>query len=62
MSIRHMISDYKNNGTDFVFVKMDTLKERLRRIRAMNSKTSHSGIIQYNHKGHTIDRDLFKEK
>jgi len=47
MTIKQMVSNYKKNGNDFVFIRMDTLTERLRRMRALNSSPSDIGITQY---------------
>lgn len=60
MTLRNRISNYKKEGNDFVFIKMDTLIERLKRMRALNSTPSNIGITQYAWKTCAIDKKDFK--
>lgn len=55
MTIKNMISNYKKDGNDFIFIRMDTLIERLRRMRALNSTPANIGITQYTWKSCGID-------
>ncbi len=47
MTVKNFISNHKKKGNDFVFIRMDTLTERLRRMRALNSTPDNIGIVQY---------------
>lgn len=56
MTLRNRISNYKKGDNDFVFIRMDTLIERLRRMRALNSNPANIGITQYTWKSCAIDK------
>jgi hypothetical protein len=49
-----MVSNIKKSKNDFVFIRMDTLIERLRRMRALNSTPSNIGLTQYTWRSCTI--------
>jgi hypothetical protein len=58
MTVKSMIGNYKKSGEDFVFIRMDTLIERLRRMRALNSTPSNIGLTQYTWRSCAIDKKL----
>lgn len=63
MTLRNMVSNVNKVGGDFVFIRMDTLIERLKRMRALNSKPSNIGLTQYTWKSCTLSgRCLGREK
>lgn len=47
MTIKNKIGNFKKEDNDFVLIRMDTLTERLRRMRALNATASNIGITQY---------------
>lgn len=57
MTVKNIISNHKKNDDDFVFIRMDTLIERLKKMRALNSTPSRIGITQYTWKSCAIDRN-----
>lgn len=61
--LKNMVSNVNKVDDDFVFIRMDTLIERLKRMRALNSKPSNIGLTQYAWKSCTLGgRCLVKEK
>ena len=54
MTVKNMISNYKKSGNDFVFIRKNTLIERLRRMRALNSTPDNIGLTQYTWKSCAI--------
>ncbi len=56
MTIKYMVSNYRKRGNDFDFIRMDTLIERLRRMRALNSTPANIGLTQYTWKSCAIDK------
>jgi len=59
MSVRDI---YKQRDGDFVFIRTDTLVERLRRIRALNGGVSASGMGRHIWDGCTIEDARTKKK
>jgi len=47
MTVKNMTSTYKKTNDDCIFIRMDTLIERLKRMRALNSTPADIGITQY---------------
>lgn len=47
MTEKKMVSACAKLDSDFVFLRMDTLIERLKRMRAMNTSPCDIGITQY---------------
>lgn len=61
MRVKNMTSNYKRTENEFVFIRMDTLIERLRRMRALNSTPANIGLTQYMPKSCAINkRGFFK--
>lgn len=61
MTIKKRVGHYKECENEFVFIKMDTLIERLRRMRALNSTPANVGITQYTLKNCGMQkRNIFK--
>ncbi len=54
MTVKSMVSNVKQTKNDFVFIRMDTLIERLKRMRALNSTPANIGLTQYTWKSCTI--------
>ncbi|MBL7068473.1 MAG: hypothetical protein ISS34_01270 [Candidatus Omnitrophica bacterium] len=46
MTIRDIKEMYKDKGDDLVFIRTDTLVERLRRLRALNTGLSNTGVTR----------------
>jgi len=61
MAVKNIVCTHKKDGNDFVFIRMDTLIERLRRMRALNSTPDHIGIVQYTWKSCALGRGLSKK-
>ncbi len=57
MAFKRMITKCKDKDNDFIFLKMDTLIERLRRMRALNSSPSHIGLTECTWRRSLIDLD-----
>jgi hypothetical protein len=55
MTVKSMVSNTKRQKDDFVFIRMDTLIERLRRMRALNSKPADIGLTQYTWRNCSIE-------
>ncbi|MFH1752985.1 MAG: hypothetical protein ABH875_02270 [Candidatus Omnitrophota bacterium] len=62
MTVKNMIINYKKKGNDFDFIRMDTLIERLRRMRALNSTPANIGLTQYTWKSCGIHEGLVDKK
>jgi len=62
MTVKSMISNIKKNKDDFVFIRMDTLIERLRRMRALNSKPADIGLAQYTWRSCVMEDALSKKR
>ncbi len=62
MTIKGMVGNVKNSKNDFVFIRMDTLIERLRRMRALNSRPSDIGLTQYTWRSSDAEDALPKKR
>ncbi len=62
MTVKGMVSNVKNSKNDIVFIRMDTLIERLRRMRALNSRPSDIGLTQYTWRSSDSEAALLKRK
>lgn len=56
MTVKNMVSNIGKASDDLVFIRMDTLIERLRRMRALNSTPANIGLTQYTWRSCTIDK------
>jgi hypothetical protein len=54
MTVKNMVSNVNRSSDDFVFIRMDTLIERLKRMRALNSTPANIGLTQYTWKSCSI--------
>ncbi|NQT06066.1 MAG: hypothetical protein HQ575_00840 [Candidatus Omnitrophica bacterium] len=50
MALKNLVGSYRKTDGDFCFMRMDTLIERLRRMRALNSTFANIGITRYTYK------------
>ncbi len=55
MTLKNMVSNVQKSNDDFVFIRMDTLIERLKRMRALNSTPRNIGLTQYSWKSCILD-------
>ncbi|MEE8360363.1 MAG: hypothetical protein V3S04_05490 [Candidatus Omnitrophota bacterium] len=62
MTVKGMVSNVKNSKNDIVFLRMDTLIERLRRMRALNSRPSDIGLTQYTWRSSDSEPALLKRR
>ncbi|MFH1753118.1 MAG: hypothetical protein ABH875_02950 [Candidatus Omnitrophota bacterium] len=62
MTVKSMVSNLRGSKEDFVFIRMDTLIERLRRMRALNSSPSDIGLTQYTWRSCDAVRSITKRK
>ena len=62
MTVKSIVSNYKRSKDDFIFIRMDTLIERLRRMRALNSTPANIGLTQYTWRSCTIDEGGTKKR